>query len=479
MQHADPLGTSRLLLEQGRAHDALALQQDVSAAGLAGAPVHSLMAMVLHQLGDFPGCAQNLREAARLAPGDGAAEFALASICNKLGEEAEAEAAARRALAKGEDEAPVHALLGRILARQGRLDEAEKAWRAAARRMPALPQAQRELADLVWMRTGDVHQARVALDAAPQTPEITTILVHLLETAGEVQAAYDIAAARAARDPSLHLLAARTALRLDPRVARSHLDSLPGGIMTAAQNKAAIETDLALGRTSDAARRAEALHARYPADQGVTALMATAWRLEGDPRYGALYDYGRLVGCHDISVPQGWSDLGLYLEDLGRALDGHHVSRTHPMDQSLRHGSQTCRSLKDYPDPAIRALFAAIDSPIRRHIAVMDGSVRDHEIAGAWSVRLNSGGFHLNHVHPEGWLSSVFYVRVPHIPEGRQGVLTFGEPGPPTRPSLGSEHLVRPRPGLLVLFPSYMWHGTVPFDLGGTRLSCAFDIVPR
>ena len=172
MQHADPLGTSRLLLEQGRAHDALALLQDVSAAGLAGAPVHSLMAMVLHQLGDFPGCAQNLREAARLAPGDGAAEFALASICNKLGEEAEAEAAARRALAKGEDEAPVHALLGRILARQGRLDEAEKAWRAAARRMPALPQAQRELADLVWMRTGDVHQARVALDAAPHESDV-------------------------------------------------------------------------------------------------------------------------------------------------------------------------------------------------------------------------------------------------------------------------------------------------------------------
>jgi hypothetical protein len=28
-----------------------------------------------------------------------------------------------------------------------------------------------------------------------------------------------------------------------------------------------------------------------------------------------------------------------------------------------------------------------------------------------------------------------------------------------------------------VLFPSYMWHGTVPFE-GAERLSMAFDLVP-
>jgi hypothetical protein len=44
---------------------------------------------------------------------------------------------------------------------------------------------------------------------------------------------------------------------------------------------------------------------------------------------------------------------------------------------------------------------------------------------------------------------------------------------------LPPEHLVKPEPGLLVLFPSYMWHGTVPFASEQKRLTCAFDIVRR
>jgi uncharacterized protein (TIGR02466 family) len=104
---------------------------------------------------------------------------------------------------------------------------------------------------------------------------------------------------------------------------------------------------------------------------------------------------------------------------------------------------------------------------------------QNYAVAGAWSVRLNSGGFHINHVHPEGWISSAFYVRTPEDMQGTEGFLKFGEPGPPTAPPLKEQHLVKPEPGLLVLFPSYMWHGTVPFASQQTRLSCAFDIVRR
>lgn len=147
------------------------------------------------------------------------------------------------------------------------------------------------------------------------------------------------------------------------------------------------------------------------------------------------------------------------------------------MDQSLRHGSQTTRNLADYPDAAIRALFRAIDLPIRRHLAAIDEPGQDYEIKSAWSVRLNSSGFHINHVHPEGWLSSAFYVRTPKDLQGLEGALKFGEPGPPTFPPLREEHLVKPEPGMLVLFPAYMWHGTVPFASEEKRLSCAFDIV--
>jgi hypothetical protein len=211
------------------------------------------------------------------------------------------------------------------------------------------------------------------------------------------------------------------------------------------------------------------------------ALLATAWRLLGDPRYRELYDYD-LVKAWTIETPAGWSSLDGFLADLGRSLDALHRLRTHPIGQSLRHGSQTNQNLLLADDAAIRAFFRAVDDPIRAYLATT-GQGDAYAIAGAWSVKLRSGGYHACHVHPAGWLSSAFYVSLPKTLGGgerRDGWLKFGEPGAPTRPALGPEHFVRPEPGRLVLFPSYMWHGTVPFVGEAARLTVAFDVtLPR
>jgi Flp pilus assembly protein TadD len=475
----DPISTAQFLLQNGRAAQARDLLVQAVASGKGDAPVHSLLGLVLHQLGDLPGCHRELRQAVKLAPNDGAAQFALASIALRLGDEEEAESAARRAIKLGLDDIHAYVLLGRIFNKQGRLEEAETAWRKAVRCDPSSPQAQRELAGLVWMRTGDIAKARAELDAAPQTHDNVAVTVKLLQDAGDEAGAYALVCASADRDPSLNVLAARTGLKFDPQDSDRRLAAAAPGITPQARAKAEIEVDLALGRIEQAARRAEALHTARPTDQHATALLAIAWRLTGDARYTSLYDYERLVKSYRIAPPHGWNSLEDYLRDLGGALDAIHGPLTHPVGQSLRHGSQTMRGLQDYADPAIRALFAAIDAPICAHIAAIGEPGQDYAFGGAWSVRLNSGGFHINHIHPEGWLSSAFYVRVPDNMQGQEGWLKFGEPGPPTSPPLAPDHLVKPEPGLLVLFPSYMWHGTVPFTSGDKRLSCAFDIVRR
>jgi hypothetical protein len=48
----------------------------------------------------------------------------------------------------------------------------------------------------------------------------------------------------------------------------------------------------------------------------------------------------------------------------------------------------------------------------------------------------------------------------------------------PTQPVLAAEHAIKPEPGRLVLFPSYMWHGTAPFSGDAERLTIAFDLLP-
>ena len=59
----------------------------------------------------------------------------------------------------------------------------------------------------------------------------------------------------------------------------------------------------------------------------------------------------------------------------------------------------------------------------------------------------------------------------------KQGWIKFGQPGVPTEAKArGREYYVKPEPGLLVLFPSYMWHGTVPFEGDDSRLTVAFDL---
>ena len=56
------------------------------------------------------------------------------------------------------------------------------------------------------------------------------------------------------------------------------------------------------------------------------------------------------------------------------------------------------------------------------------------------------------------------------------GWIKFGEPRWPV-PHCTVEKVVQPKEGLLVLFPSYMWHGTIPFSQGD-RLTAPFDVVP-
>jgi hypothetical protein len=95
-------------------------------------------------------------------------------------------------------------------------------------------------------------------------------------------------------------------------------------------------------------------------------------------------------------------------------------------------------------------------------------------------VRLRRQGFHVNHIHPEGWISSAYYASVPAEvadQDRRSGWLKFGAPRFAV-PGLAPFLEVQPKPGRLVLFPSYLWHGTNPLLDDAPRLSVAFDAVP-
>ncbi len=484
-----------LLLDAGRPEAALEVIAPLGGAPGADLNILTTLGGALKALGRLPEAMAAYRRGVAVAPTSAVAEHNLASILGDAERFAEAESAARRALAKGLDAPEVWLVLGRALIGLRRHDEAEGALRAAIARRPDYVEAHASLIQIVWMRTEDTGRALAEVDAAlratPRHAGLVLRKAELLDYAGDQAAAHAAMAALVASpdaDPTLHVAAARLLGRADPARAVWHAGiaarALPGDYVA---QSALCEAWLAAGDPAQAARLAERLHERMPTNQHALGLLATAWRLMQDPRYAELYAFDQLVWSSRIDTPPGWSSLEAFLADLAVSLSRLHGFRTHPIGQSLRHGSQTSQSLTLSDDPVIQAFFTAVDGPIRRRLADL-GPGEDvtrgrntggYDFNGVWSVRLNPDGYHADHLHPMGWLSSACYIALPGAVEtGRQGWLKFGEPGVPTAPPLAPQHFVKPEPGLLVLFPAYMWHGTVPFSGAEPRLTIAFDLVP-
>lgn len=484
---------SRLLLGNGQAEEALAVTAPFAATA------ESLPLLIRHvealaALGRTVEALPTLERLATLAPDDGYVQQEFAAGLVEVGRYAEAEAVLAAVQAKGFEHPMAWQIRGVALQGLNRIGEAEAAYRSAVHLAPDYAGAHDNLARLVWMRTENVGAACEALDAAlrilPAPPAIPLRMIksRVLQYAGDIRGAY-AEVADAGGHPGLEATASQMAIGFNPDRALEHARrALARAPDDAGVLAIAAEANLAAGNPAEALRLATALRQRAPLNQHGVALAATAWRLLSDPAYAPFSDYGALVKATKIETPAGWDSLDAYLADLAKALRELHGLQGHPVGQSLRGGSQTSQRLERSDDPVIRAFFQAVDAPIRAYLAGLgqgDDPVRarstgDYAIDSAWSVRLRPGGMHVSHLHPAGWLSSAFYVALPDAvsAEGRKGWLAFGKPGVPTAPTLPSEHWVKPEPGLLVLFPSWMWHGTTPFAGDQDRLTVAFDVVP-
>ena len=247
---------------------------------------------------------------------------------------------------------------------------------------------------------------------------------------------------------------------------------------------------LRAGRPERAAELLERWVAENPGDQVAWSLLSLAWRLIGDPRENWLCDYDRLVMVTTVPSADGTLDPIAYAREVAAMLDPLHMTSAEPGDQSLRGGTQTSGPLFARPDAPIQKFREAVQVAAEKAIAHLpDDSTHPFLMrkssrlgfSGSWSVRLAAGGHHVSHVHPQGWMSSAYYARVPEGDESagerHEGWIQFGLPPGHLDLDLSPRRVIEPSPGTLVLFPSYMWHGTIPFG-SGDRLTAAFDYQP-
>lgn len=465
---------------------------------------------LLRESGEFDAAEAVLRRALGLSSDQASAWMDLGAVLRFQGRVEDALSALRSAEGilelRGGSTREVRDAITGVLADAGRSEEALAHARRLAAGHPDYVPAHETLSHLLWEH-GEEHAPgedpmeafRAAAQTQPENRDLQLSLVRMLLGAKRAEEALVVLHPLRKREPGNALLDWFAADALDALQehdqATSLYDAASHGALAQlpdfqnARARHAFRTQ----RFELAARCAENAVRLDPSSQEGWCHLGTAWRLAGDAREYWLCDYEALVGYVEVSPPQGYGDASEFLTALKATLDPMHAAKREPVNQSVRGGTQTAGQLFGRDDAVILETEVALRAAVEKWLATLaaDGTHpflsrarRSVHFVGSWSVRLKAAGRHSNHLHPKGWASSAFYVALPDGAHeldaaSRAGWLQFGQPLEDLGLDLSPRRLICPKPGYLALFPSYMWHGTVPFEGGRSRLTVAFDMQPK
>jgi len=386
----------------------------------------------------------------------------------ELGDVSEAARLYQKAVQRRPDFVEAHYNLGNALMRAGKLAEAAKAFGRAAELKPDLAPAHNNLGNALHAlgRHAEAAEAyRRVLRLDPAAVEARRNLGIALERAGERAEAVEVYRAVIAQRPTWS-------------VAYSNLAN------------ALLASGDARGTIAACTRWLEV----SPCNMEALALKGLALYEAGEraaARHLLDFDF---VRSFVIPVPPGYASL----EEFNAAL----------VDYTLAHPTLHVPEEADphYHHPAL-AITATFFGPQQGPAAALEGVTRDavaqylaeippssnHEFLlrpprkwefASWAAVLHFQGNLTPHIHMDGYVSGVYYPLIPDLVgkpgEGEAGFFELGRP-PADFPITAETALmpVRPEPGLMILFPSYFYHSTIPFQSDQRRISIAFDVMPR
>lgn len=157
------------------------------------------------------------------------------------------------------------------------------------------------------------------------------------------------------------------------------------------------------------------------------------------------------------------------------------------INRSLVNGWHSDTDLMSWPDTSIADFGKVVRYAVVDFLAMMNDGQKPAGKATitAWANITRRGGFHRMHTHHSSMISGVFYVDIGQPdPDDTEfnGTICFLDPRIavemiqiPGNP-FGSKLKVEPKPGMMLLFPSWLQHFVDPFRGDGTRVSIAFNI---
>ena len=158
-----------------------------------------------------------------------------------------------------------------------------------------------------------------------------------------------------------------------------------------------------------------------------------------------------------------------------------------PPGKATKCGFQTHPTLFDEPNEELAQLEQTIKDEIEKYYSefaaedcgFINSFPTKRKLTG-WFVRLVKGGHQTEHIHVSGWLSGVFYLQVPQSTDPEEGAIElrlWGYDYPILKNNYPKQRYY-PKDGSLMLFPSSLFHRTIPFYSNEERLSIGFDLIP-
>lgn len=148
------------------------------------------------------------------------------------------------------------------------------------------------------------------------------------------------------------------------------------------------------------------------------------------------------------------------IAELVKAIKEESTLTWNRADKPTTGGYQTYELLKNSEHKCINILKSKIIQAIKKQ------TYHQYSEISGWGVILMAGGYQKKHTHSEAEVSGVVYLQVPDAENDQEGCLLF---------SGYKKKLVKPKKGMLTIFPSYLPHETTIYEENSERICIAFN----
>ena len=443
-----------------------------------------VLGVLLNTSGRFSEALTATQKAFKLAPQNPQIHLNMGIILKGLGRLNEAEKAYRQVITLKPNFAEAHNNLGNTLEELGQFENAEVSYKQAITLKPNFAEAHNNLG-VTYEKTGRLNDAKAsykrAIDVMPSYAEAYNNLGNTLKELGEFENAEESYKQAIIKKPNY--LEAYNNLGSfyreggDYKKAINYFDLMKNDVGTALS----LECLYISENFSEFNERLISLSKKENMNLRVAALSCLASYQKGkkDP-------YPFCPNPLDFIKTDNLRNYDLYsknlFDEIIKETDQYHMtweSRTtkfgfqSPSDV-FENPSKNLSDLENIVREAINSYYNQFKSETNLFIKNWPSK---YKLQG-WYNRLVKNGHHTSHIHQTGSLSGVIYLKTIDLPQNNEGAIEFGLHGYdlPITDNKYPKKLHRPKKGDLVLFPSSLFHRTIPFTTDTERCVIAFDL---